>query len=54
VDGRTPGRHSGDKGETPVARRIRAPSRLVKAASVIVTLVGVAFGFVSPSDALQD
>jgi hypothetical protein len=29
-------------------------SRLVKGLSVLVSLVGVAFGFVSPSDATHD
>lgn len=31
-----------------------APSRLRKAASVLVSLVGIMFGFVSPSDATHD
>jgi hypothetical protein len=37
-----------------VAERASVLARLGKAASLLVTLLGVAFGFVSPSDALQD
>jgi hypothetical protein len=47
------GQRTGDKGDTTVAHKAGAPSRLMKAASVLVTLVGVALGFVSPSDALD-
>jgi hypothetical protein len=42
------------KGGGNVARLEGAPARLLKAASVLVSLVGVALGFVSPSDATQD
>jgi hypothetical protein len=32
----------------------RAGSRLVKGVAVLVSLIGVALGFVSPSDATRD
>jgi hypothetical protein len=46
--------HRGTRGSTTVAERASVLARLGKAASLLVTLLGVAFGFVSPSDALQD
>jgi hypothetical protein len=37
-----------------MARTNGASSRLVKGVGVLVSLVGMAFGFVSPSDATHD
>jgi len=37
-----------------VAENDRAPSRLLEVGSVLATLVGIMFGFVSPSDAIDD
>ena len=52
--GRRQAGETGEKGEANVAQLEGAPARLAKAASVLVSLVGVALGFVSPSDATQD
>jgi hypothetical protein len=37
-----------------MAENHRASSRLVKGITVLVSLIGLAFGFVSPSDATHD
>jgi hypothetical protein len=37
-----------------MARTAEAPSRLRKGATVLISLLGIVFGFVSPSDVTSD